>query len=99
MLRLGQARGPGAGAMTNFFHVLNMRCMYKIDGRRSKNRYLGNYPSCYAIRFDFVSTAICLKNKTIFKPNVVNNGIYVRHDYFSSGKDFLFYSKIATFSF
>jgi len=43
--RLGQARGPGAVAMTNFFHVLNMRCMYKIDRRGGESffRKLPNF--------------------------------------------------------
>ena len=44
MPRQGQARGPSAAATTGFIHVLNMRCMYKIErGGGFQNFILGNY--------------------------------------------------------
>ena len=47
--RLEQAMGAGrCGHITNYNRVLNMRSMYKIDGRRgggSKKRSPGNYLS------------------------------------------------------
>ena len=43
-LQLGQARGPGAARPHDFIHVLNIRCMFKIDrpggGQKSFSRKL-----------------------------------------------------------